>query len=47
MGETTDKIIQIFLKNNILDYWIENGEMVYTVKEKYKGKTLEELNLKY
>ena len=47
MEETTEEIIELFLKNNILDYWVENGEMVYTVKEKYKDKTLKELNLKY
>ena len=44
--ERGEEIIQLFLKNNLLDYWIENGEMVYTLKEKYKDVSFEDLHLK-
>lgn len=41
--ETTDRIIDLFLKNNMLDYFIKDGEMYYMMKEEYKNKTDEEI----
>ena len=39
-----DELIDLFLKNNMLDYFIKDGEMYYTLKEEYKNKTDEEVN---
>jgi hypothetical protein len=41
------QIIQVYIKNDILDYWIQDGEMVYSVKDKYKNLSFEELNIKF
>ena len=38
-----DNILKIFLNNNMLDSYIKDGEMHYTMKEEFANKTSEEI----